>query len=154
MEKSIENNTHLGPNSLMPFFVVKKAAPLLEFIEKVFGGKEIKRISMPDGRVVKAEIKIGDSTVLLGETLGNHPPIQSMVYLYVDDADLSYKKALEAGAISLRAPSGEEQSTDQNNNQDEARSATVMGPGGNIWWMATRKKSSLEASRTTDEAGQ
>ncbi len=75
-----------------------------------------------------AEVKIGDSFVLMGEPTGQYGPMPSSIYLYVDDCDKVYKRAIEAGADSVMKPS------DMGTGE---RYGGVKDPAGNIWWVAT-----------------
>ena len=117
-----------GYHTVTPLLSVKGAAKLIEFLEKAFGATEVYRFSSPDGTVMHAEMKIGDSVVMLGEAFEESPPTQISLYLYVSDADAAYKKAIEAGGQTIRAPEdmfwGD-------------RAATVRDFAGNKWWIAT-----------------
>ena len=73
-------------------------------------------------------LRIGDSVVMLGDAHGEHKPLQTMLYVYVDDADAIYQRALAAGATSVQAP------VDQFYGD---RSGGVKDPFGNLWWIAT-----------------
>jgi uncharacterized glyoxalase superfamily protein PhnB len=75
-----------------------------------------------------AEVKIGDSMVMVGEATDQWKPIQVTVALYVEDADAWYKRALRAGAASVREPSDQFYGD---------RSAGVKDFAGNQWWIHT-----------------
>lgn len=64
----------------------------------------MQRDARPDGTIRHAEVKIGDSVVMVGEATEEWPPMPAMLYLYVEDVDRVYRQALEAGATSLREP--------------------------------------------------
>jgi PhnB protein len=83
---------------------------------------------MPDGTVMHAEIQIGNSRVMLGEAKGEHKPSQSMLYLYVEDTDAMYKRAMQAGGISIMEPT---------NQFYGDRNAGVKDHCDNQWWIAT-----------------
>lgn len=100
------------PAGLVPHLVVSDAAAAIEFYKKAFGAEETFRMPGPDGKsVMHAEIRIGDSAVMLGGewegvckgplTLGGTPVA---LHLYVQDADASFKKAVEAGATPVMEP--------------------------------------------------
>ena len=95
-----------GYHSITPYLAIKDAARAIEFYQRAFGAKEIMRMNTPQGKVSHAEIKIGDSILMLSEeslTSGIRPP-QGLeaspvsLFLYVDDVDSVFKKALTAGA--------------------------------------------------------
>jgi len=117
-----------GYNTVTPMLLVKDAARVIEFVIKAFGGVESERHDYPDGRVMHAEVRIGDSKVMFGEGRGEWKPMPSMLYLYVQDVDDVYKKAVQAGGKSLREPTNEFYGD---------RSAGVEDTSGNQWWIAT-----------------
>lgn len=117
-----------GYHTVTPLLSVKGAAQLIDFLEKAFGAAEVYRFSAPDGTVMHAEMKIGDSVVMLGEAFEESPAAQISLYLYLSDADAAYKKALEAGGQTIRAPE---------NMFWGDRVATVRDFAGNKWWIAT-----------------
>ena len=82
----------------------------------------------PNGKVVHAEVKIGDSIVMMGEANNDFKPMPGKIHLYIDGVDAVYKRALDAGAISLREP------TDQFYGD---RMAGVKDKSGNEWWIST-----------------
>lgn len=118
-----------GYHTVTPYLVVKNAARLIDFLKQAFDAEEISRMAMPDGRIKNAEIKIGDSMVMMGETADESRVMPSMLYLYVEDTDTVYEQAMKAGAISILAP------TDQFYGD---RNAGVKDPCGNQWWIGTR----------------
>ena len=73
-------------------------------------------------------MRIGDSVVMLGDAHGEHKPLQMMLYVYVDDVDATYQRALAAGAASVQAPADQFYGD---------RSGGVKDPFGNLWWIAT-----------------
>ena len=117
-----------GYHSVTPYLVVQGAATLIEFLKQAFEASETFRMARPDGTIMHAEVKIGDSTVMMGEAGGEHKPMPTCIYLYVNDADAVYKRALQAGATSQMAPA---------NQFYGDRHGGVMDPVGNLWWIAT-----------------
>jgi len=134
-----------GYHSITPYLVVRDAEKELAFLTKAFGAVPThpphKR---PDGKIMHAEMKIGDSRVMLGEATEEWPPTANSLYLYVPDVDATYKHALAAGAQSTMEP------MDQFYGD---RSGGVMDPNGNIWWIATHKEnvSADEMQHRTEE---
>ena len=117
-----------GYHAVTPYLVVDGAARLIDFLEEVFDAQEVERLAAPGDRIGHAEMRIGDSLVMLGDAHGEHKPLQTMLYVYVDDADAVYQRALAAGATSVQAP------VDQFYGD---RSGGVKDAFGNLWWIAT-----------------
>jgi uncharacterized glyoxalase superfamily protein PhnB len=121
-----------GYHSVTPYLVVQGAAKLIEFLKKAFGAEEVfPPMRGPDGAIMHAELRIGDSIVMMGDAGGEFQPMQSMIHLYVGDADAVCKRALQAGATSVR------ELADQFYGD---RSAGVKDLCGNFWWIATHKE--------------
>lgn len=99
---------------------------LADFVKQVFGAEELERVEVRKGFHI--EVKIGDSVVVLevGEPPATATP--ASVYVYVQDVDAAYKRAIRAGATSLDEP------TDK---PYQERSAGVKDTFGNTWWIAT-----------------
>ena len=117
-----------GYRTVTPYLVVKGVARLIDFLKAAFDAREKFRSTMPDGTVMHAEIKIGDSMIMLGEASDNHTPTTAMVYLYVKDTDKMYHQAIKAGAESVMAPA---------NQFYGDRNAGVKDQNGNQWWIGT-----------------
>lgn len=125
-----------GYHSVQPYLHVRGAAQAIEFYRQAFGATEIMRIRRPDGGVGHAELRLGDSVIMLADEVperGVHSPahlggsaVSLMVYL--DDCDAVYREALAAGAKSLREPADQFYGD---------RSAGVEDPFGFQWWLAT-----------------
>ena len=115
-------------HTVTPYLIVAGAARLIEFLTAAFDAKEFIRDSLADGTVRHAEVRIGDSTVMLSDARPDSPAMPSMIFLYVDDADESYRKALAAGATSVREMRDESHGD---------RMGGVLDPVGGQWWMAT-----------------
>jgi uncharacterized glyoxalase superfamily protein PhnB len=108
-----------------------RAEPVIGFLKRAFGAQEIAKYASPDGVVHHAEIRVGDSVVEMGESHGKYPPMPTMFYLYVPDADATYRRALAAGARSIHEP------TDQPYGD---RVGAVTDAFGNQWYMGTHIK--------------
>lgn len=119
-----------GYHTVTPYLVVEGAAKLLDFTKQAFGAQEKVRMDGPNGRLDHAEIQIGDSIVMLADSMPEDPnhPIPAMIHLYVDDADKTFRQAIEAGANSIRELKDEFYGD---------RSGGVKDSFGNIWWIAT-----------------
>lgn len=120
-----------GYHSVTPYLVVEGVAKLIDFLRQAFDAQEIHRMRRPDGTIMHAEVRIGDSIVMMGEPMGEFHAMPGGLHLYVNDADAVYKRALQAGAISMREPA---------NQFYGDRTAGVKDPVGNHWWIATHKE--------------
>jgi len=117
-----------GYHSVTPFLAIKDVAQLIDFAQRAFGATEVSRLEKSDGSIMHAELKIGDSIIMLGDATAEKDVSKATLYLYVDDADAMYKQALQAGAKSIQKP------TDQFYGD---HAGGVIDPGGNNWWIAT-----------------
>jgi PhnB protein len=128
-----------GYHTVTPYLIVKGAAQALEFYQKGLGATEVMRLAGPSGKVMHAEIKIGDSIVMLADEMpemGAKSP-QSIggspvgICLYVEDVDARFKQAIAAGAKEER-PVKDQFYGD--------RSGTLRDPFGHQWTIATHKE--------------
>lgn len=117
-----------GYQTVTPYLVVPGVAGLIDFLKEAFAAKELRRDTGSNGAVRHAEVKIGDSMVMLGEATAEWPAMPGMLHVYVDDVDAVYRRALQAGATSLREPADESYGD---------RVGGVADPSGNQWWLAT-----------------
>ncbi len=134
-----------GYHTVTPYLVVPGLAQVIEFLKQAFGAAEIGRFAQPDGRIMHAEVRIGDSVVMMGEPHGDIEARPAVLHLYVEDVDASYRRALDAGAHSLREPADQFYGD---------RSAGVQDPAGNQYWLATHVEdvSVEEMKRRSDAA--
>jgi PhnB protein len=134
-----------GYHTVTPYLLVQGAEKLIDFVKNAFDAKETFRMSMPDGAIGHAEVKLGDSVIMLSEAQGGeYKPMPTGIYLYVEDCDATYRRALEAGATSIMQP------TDQFYGD---RSANIKDRFGNHWYIATHIEdlSKEELSKRMDE---
>jgi PhnB protein len=116
-----------GYSAVTPFLLPKDGGRLIEFLQRAFGATVAFRMDHPNGHVAHAELRIGDSMIMLGQSLDGRT-MQAMLHLYVPDTDAAYKSAIAAGAESVREPADQFYGD---------RSAGVRDPEGNEWWIAT-----------------
>ena len=91
-----------GYHAVTPYITVQDAEKLIDFLKKAFDAKETVRMSMSDGTIAHAEVRIADSVIMLSGAIGEgHKPMPAGIHLYVEDCDAMYKRALEAGATSV-----------------------------------------------------
>ena len=112
--------------TVTPYLVVPDADAELSFLKAAFGGAERGCDRNKDQAVMHAEIAIGDSLVMLGQSNGQCPPHSSALYLWVQDVDATYAKALASGATSESAPEDKPYGH---------RNAGVVDRNGVTWWI-------------------
>jgi PhnB protein len=116
-----------GMSTITPFLLVNNAKGLIKFLKKAFDG-ELTYIMEAEGQVAHATVKVGDSIIMLADAMEPNKPMSCQLYLYLEDMDTVFKKALKAGGTSLREPITEFYGD---------RSGAVKDEWGNIWWIAT-----------------
>jgi len=117
-----------GFHTVTPYLVVSDPALLIDFLKAAFDAEEIERSVEASGRVAHAQVRVGNSMVMMGGATEKHPPQPSMLYLYVRDTEATYRTAVQAGGESLMKPTLQFYG-DLN--------AAVLDPCGNQWWIAT-----------------
>jgi PhnB protein len=123
------NTIPAGYHTVTPYLTVFGAADLIKFLKQAFEAGEKERFTQPDGTIGHAEVIVGDSVIMLGEPKKDCKPMTGSFYLYVDEVDVVYQRALTAGATSAMEP------IDQFWGD---RTAAVHDRFGNIWHVATR----------------
>jgi PhnB protein len=118
-----------GYTVVSPYLIVDGAARTMEFLADVFGAEALRRFPDDAGKIVHAELRIGDSVLMLADAAEGWPPAPSHVHVYVPDVDATYRRALDAGAVSVQEPVQKD---------DEDKRGGVKDPGGTTWWIATR----------------
>jgi PhnB protein len=125
-----------GYRTATPYLIIKGAAEAIEFYKRAFGATELLRMADPQGRVGHAEIKIGDSVIMLAD---EHPAMgyrgprslggsSVSILLYLEDVDGVFERAVKAGATAQR-PVADQFYGD--------RSGTLEDPFGHVWTVAT-----------------
>lgn len=117
-----------GHPAVSPYLTVASASRLIDFLVIAFDGRELMRHAEPDGRISHAEVRIGDSIVMIGELSEQGAPIGASLHLYVPDVDDSYRRAVDAGAASITPPRDQPYGD---------RKAAVLDPAGNTWWIGS-----------------
>jgi PhnB protein len=115
-----------GYGTVTPWVISPDTARLIDFAKAAFGAQELGRVPGPDGGIEHAEIRIGDSVVMMFDAWDGWPDTPAFLRLYVPDADAAHRRALTAGATSVTQVTplffGD-------------RVGRVRDPLGNIWWL-------------------
>ena len=117
-----------GYHTVTPYLVVDNAKGLMEFLRNAFNANIRAVMDRDDGRVMHAEVSIGDSILMISDTMEGMQAQTAMLYLYLDDVDSVFQKALQAKGTSVREPKDEFYGD---------RSGAVRDEWGNMWWIAT-----------------
>ncbi len=117
--------------SLTPYLVLPNCSSAIEFYKTVFNAEEIMRMPMPDGSIGHAELKIGDSILMVAAGNANWPQTSALTCLYVEDCDTVFNCAVAAGAQVIE-PLSDKFYGD--------RSGSVADPFGQRWAIMTHKE--------------
>ncbi len=130
-----------GHHTVTPQLTMNDAAQAIEWYKKALGAQEVTRAEGPDGKIMHAEIRIGDSLIMLNDAMGGSRGPKAMggspasLWVYVDDCDALFNRAVGAGAHVAPGPMG--QITDQFWGD---RTGTFTDPQGYRWTIATHKE--------------
>jgi PhnB protein len=128
-----------GYHSVQPYLMLKNCAEAIQFYSKAFGAKEKMRMPRADGRIMHAEIEIGDSRIMMADEAPEMDAYSAehfggssvSLMFYTEDCDAMYAQAVAAGAESAREPADQPYGD---------RMSGVKDPFGYKWWIATRIK--------------
>ena len=120
-----------GFHTITPNLIVEDGAKTIAFLQKAFGAEELVRLTVPNGKIVHCELKIGDSRLNLGESMEGWPVHGLVAQIYVTNSDEVFARAVAAGA-TVAMPM-----TDMFFGSREGR---VTDAFGNTWTIATRKE--------------
>ncbi len=132
-----------GYDSITPYLGIAKAAEAIEFYKKAFDAIEVMRMQMPGGNIGHAELRIGDSPLMMASPCGQmefgspgKEPTSVCLHVYVVDVDKQFKQAVDAGATVISEPKDQFYGD---------RSCTLKDPFGHMWFLATRKENLTDA---------
>ena len=117
-----------GLTSITPYIIVRGAAQFIEFLKSSFEATERMRVPTPDGKIMHAEVAIGNGAIEVSDGSEAYPAAPQAIHLYVDDPDAAYARTLQGGATSFYAPTDDHPSGD--------RWGAVKDPFGNHWYIA------------------
>jgi PhnB protein len=139
-----------GHHTVTPHLILDNAAQAIDWYKRALGAEEVGRALGPDGKIMHAEIRIGDSLIMLNDEMGGAKSAKALggspasLWLYVEDCDALFKRAVAAGARVSPGPMGQLQDQFWGD-----RSGTFTDPHGYQWTIATRKE-----DLTPEEIGQ
>ena len=113
-----------GRHTVTPRIITPKPEEMVHFVKEVFRGQGEFHVNRP------AEIRIGDSLIMISDGGGLREPVSAFLYVYVENVDETYQRAVEAGAETLELPSDQPYGD---------RRAMVKDLWGNLWQIASRK---------------
>jgi PhnB protein len=120
-----------GFHTVTPYLVIDQAEKLIEFTKKAFDAQLDFITKSEDGKVVHATIQIGNSRIMLCDTMEGMPAKPAMLYLYLEDVDDIYQRAIDANGTSIREPRDEFYGD---------RAAAIRDQWDNTWWIATHQE--------------
>ncbi len=130
-----------GLHSVTPHLILDDAGATIEWYRRAFGAEELGRAVGPDGKIMHAEIRIGNSVVYVNDPMGGGKGPKALggspvgLWIYTEDADGLFRRALEAGATQAGGPMGQMQDQFWGD-----RCGTLIDPVGFHWTIATRKE--------------
>lgn len=113
-----------GYQYVMPYLIIPNAAGFLQFVEKVFDGREKMKAINDDQTIMHGEVQIGDSTIMFADSNPQWGANTAGLYVHVTNVDETYRKALAEGAQSIIPPE----------DKHYGRTAGFKDPFGNTWW--------------------
>lgn len=122
-------NTPEGYHTITPYLIIPEANKFLEFVKEVFGAEEKMKV-IKEGtkdKIMHAEILIGDSLIMLGNSGNQWLPRPGSLFIYVENGDETYHKAISRGAKSILPMEDKEY----------GRTGGVEDPNGNVWWITS-----------------
>lgn len=118
-----------GYSTVSPYLVSTGAERVIDFLKDTFDAVELRRYDLPDGSIMHAEVRIGDTVVMIGDAGEQWPSFPSFLHVYVDDVDAVYRRAIACGGSPVQEP--------ERKGDDPDRRGGVKDPAGNTWWIAT-----------------
>jgi PhnB protein len=119
-----------GYHTITPYIITSDANQLMAFCQKAFGG-EVTHKTVEEGRIRHAEMRIGDSMIMLSQATADYPPTLIHLYIYHPDCDALFDRAVAAGGKVLM-PMKDQEYGDRNGG--------LVDPVGNSWWIGKRIK--------------
>ena len=119
-----------GYNSVSVYIVAENAQRVIDFVKRTFNATDLRRFDAPGGKIMHAEVRVGDTVVMIAAAGGAYPAFPVWLHVYVPDAQATYKKGLAAGGVSVQEPTRRPGDPDLRGG--------VKDPCGNTWWISTQ----------------
>jgi uncharacterized glyoxalase superfamily protein PhnB len=140
-----------GFHAVTPHLLSNDAAAAIDWYKKVLGAEEVGRSLDPAGKIMHAELRIGDSPLFINDTMMQHKGPKDyggspvVFWIYIENSDTLFKRAVDAGA-KVQTPLEDQFWGD--------RAGAILDPAGYTWWIATRKEdlSKAEIEKRAEEA--
>jgi len=116
-----------GHQAVMPYLMLNSASEFIEFVKKVFGGVQTFKRMRDEQRIMHAEVQVNGSTIMCCDSTEEWPAQTANLFIYVENADEAFHKAIAAGAEEVMELS----------DQDYGRTCGVKDPVGNTWWITS-----------------
>jgi uncharacterized glyoxalase superfamily protein PhnB len=120
----------IGHQTVMPYLILNGALQFIAFTKNVFNAKSLTQALREDGTVMHAEVIIGESTIMVTDEIKDWTKQTANLFVYVPNADETFKKATDAGATIVMELS----------DKDYGRTCGVTDPFGNVWWITSISK--------------
>jgi len=133
-----------GYHSVTPWIISRDTAQLIDFMTAAFGAQELGRFQMEDGTIGHAEVRVGDSVVMMFDRKRDWPDTPAFLRLFVEDGDTVFQQAVKAGATPV---------TEMTHLYWGDRVGRVRDPLGNLWWIQTRVED-VDAEEAQRRAGE
>lgn len=118
-------NIPTGYQQITPYLIVENAAAFISFMQTVFGATERSKHLRDETLIMHAELQVGESVIMVADTTAEYPVQNAGLFIYVENCDATYQRALDNEAIAILEP----------RDQDYGRSAGVKDTFGNTWWI-------------------
>lgn len=118
-----------GYGSVSIYIMANGAQRVIDFLAQTFSAKQLRRTDNADGSIMHVEVQVDDSVVMIADAGEGFPAFPVWVHVYVADVDATYRRALDAGGVSVQAPVQK---------GDVDKRSGVMDPAGNTWWISTQ----------------
>ncbi len=118
-----------GYPSVSVYLMADGAQRVIDFLKETFGATELRRFNT-NGSIMHAEVRIDDSVIMISDGSEKAAAFPAWLHVYVADVDVTYRRALDGGGISVQEQ--------QQKESDPDRRAGVKDPAGNTWWIATQ----------------
>src|SRR4026208_707250 len=117
-------------NRLMPYIIIPNGYKFMEFMKNIFGATEQAIVPRSEGVIMHGELRVGDAVIMFADVTDQFEARPAGIFIYVEDTDETYKKAIDEGAASLMKPT----------QQPYGYTCGFHDPFGNDWWPVQAEK--------------